>query len=191
MLEAVPDEPEPDEDAAAVVHALALERHDEPDLAAELMEQVERWQRLADELREERDAVQHHLAARDRSLAAAYAQIEEAAERLAASERARTEAEETAAELGEMRHLLEVERGHREQVEDAADALRAELEASESRCGWPARSSRRPGASRSRSSRPSTSSSSAPARATRSSRPTARRPSRGRGSSSTSATTSC
>ena len=119
------------EQQGAVVHALPLERHDEPDLAAELMEQVERWQRLADELREERDAVQHHLAARDRSLAAAYAQIEEAAERLAASERARTEAEETAAELGEIRHLLEVERGHREQVEDAAAALRAELEASD------------------------------------------------------------
>ena len=188
VLEVVPDEPEPVDGAA--VHALALERHDEPDLAAELMDQVERWQRLADELREERDAVQHHLAARDRSLAAAYAQIEEAAERLAASERARTEAEETAAELGEIRHLLEVERGQ-EHVEEAANALRAELEASDVALRWPARSSRRPGASRSRCSRPSTSSSSAPARATRSSRPTARRPSRGRGSSSTSVTTLC
>lgn len=129
VLEAVPDQTGPDEPQGAVVHALPLERDNEPDLAAELMEQVERWQHLADELREERDAVQHHLAARDRSLAAAYAQIEEAAERLAASERARTEAVETAAELGEIRHLLDVERGHREQVEDAATALRAELEA--------------------------------------------------------------
>jgi DNA repair exonuclease SbcCD ATPase subunit len=129
VLEAVPDDPEPEEGAA--VHALHLERNDEADLAAELMEQVERWQRLADELREERDAVQHHLASRDRSLAAAYAQIEAAAERLAASERARTEAEETAAELGETRHLLEVERTQREQVEDAATALHAELEASD------------------------------------------------------------
>ena len=72
--------------------------------------------------------MQHHLAARDRSLAAAYAQIEEAAERFAASERARTEAEETAAELEEIRHLLEVERGHKEHVEESANALRAELE---------------------------------------------------------------
>ena len=129
VLEVVPDEPEPVD--GATVHALALERQHEPDLASELMEQVERWQRLSDELREERDAVQHHLAARDRSLAAAYAQIEEAAERLAASEGSRTDAEETAAELGEIRHLLEVERGHREHLEDAANALRAELETSD------------------------------------------------------------
>jgi len=131
VLEAVPEQPEPDAQQGAVVHALPVERDDEPDLAAELMEQVERWQRLADELREERDAVQHHLAARDRSLAAAYAQIEDAAERLVASERARIDAEEAAAELGEIHQLLEVERGHREQVEATADALRAELETSD------------------------------------------------------------
>jgi hypothetical protein len=96
VLAAVPDAAE-----GAVVHALPVERDDEPDLAAELMAQVERWQRLADELREERDAVRHVLAARDRSLAAAYAQIEEAAERFAASEQTRIEAEERLTELEE------------------------------------------------------------------------------------------
>lgn len=131
VLEAVPEETAPEEHEGAVVHALHVERHDEPDLAAELMDQVERWQRLADQLREERDAVQHHLAARDRSLAAAYAQIEEAAERLAASERARAEAEEVAPELGEVRRLLEVERERREDVEAAVARHRAALEASD------------------------------------------------------------
>ena len=132
VLEAVPDEPEPEEaEEGAVVHELPVERHDEPDLAAELMEQVERWQRLADELREERDAVRHVLATRDRALAAASAQIEEAAERFAASERARTDAEEIAAELGEVRDLLDAERAQREQIEEEAAALRTDLVASE------------------------------------------------------------
>ena len=51
MLEAVPD---PDETEAPEPH----------DLAAELLQQVTRWQRLADELREERDALRQLLAAR-------------------------------------------------------------------------------------------------------------------------------
>ena len=78
VLEAVPDEPEPEEpEQGAVIHELPVERHHRPDLAAELLEQLERWQTLADDLRGERDAVRSHLEARDRELTAAQARIDE------------------------------------------------------------------------------------------------------------------
>jgi hypothetical protein len=132
VLEAVPDQPEQEEpEELAVVHALPIERDDEPNPAAELAAQAEHWERIADELREERDSVRHVLAARDRALAEAYAQIEEAAERLVASERARTDAEDTTAELEELRGRLDAERAQREQAEDEAAALRTDLVASE------------------------------------------------------------
>ena len=93
VLEAVPDEPEPEEpeeapevQEGAVVHELPVGRHDEPDLTAELLEQAERWQRLADELREERDAVRDALAASERARV-------EADLRLAALEELRREPE--------------------------------------------------------------------------------------------------
>lgn len=125
VLEVVPDEPEqadPEPAEIAVVHALPVERDDEPDPVAELVAQAEHWERVADELRDERDAVQHVLAARDRALAEAYAQIEEAAERLVASEHARTDAEEATTELEELRSRLD-------QLEQERDAARHDLAA--------------------------------------------------------------
>jgi hypothetical protein len=79
---------------------------------------------VAEELREELDSVRHVLAARDRALAEAYAQIEEAAERLVASERARTDAEERTAELEDLR-------GRLVQLEQERDAVRRDLAARE------------------------------------------------------------
>jgi hypothetical protein len=72
VLEAVPDVPEEPEEPEvaeeiAVVHELHAERHDDPDLTAELLQQAERWQRVADDLREERDAVRDALAASERA----------------------------------------------------------------------------------------------------------------------------
>ena len=127
VLEIVPDAPEQEEPEPveiAVVHALPVERDDEPDPAAQLAAQTEPWERIAEELREELDSIRHVLAARDRALAEAYAQIEEAAERLVVSERARTDAEEAAAELEELRGLLV-------QLEQERDAVRHDLAARE------------------------------------------------------------
>jgi hypothetical protein len=128
VLEVVPDEPEqtePEPEEIAVVHTLPIVREDDgPDPAAELAAQAEDWERVAEELREERDSVRHVLAARDRALTEAYAEIEEAAERLVASERARTDAEKAAAELEELRGLLV-------QLEQERDAVRHDLAARE------------------------------------------------------------
>jgi hypothetical protein len=85
-----------------VVPPLPVEPDEQPDLAAELAAQVEHWQRVADELREERDALRDDLARRD-------------------------EPDDHEAELAALRLRLDVERAQREQAEDEAASLRAEL----------------------------------------------------------------
>ncbi|MGE5689581.1 MAG: hypothetical protein ACM33B_03395, partial [Pseudomonadota bacterium] len=117
VLEAVPEapapapdtEPEPDPVVRPLHPLVAVtEAPAPPELVQELLEQVERWEQLAERLREERDELQERLAARVAALSA----LEEERERRAQAEEVldevRAQLEATRADL-EAAHTLEPE----------------------------------------------------------------------------------
>jgi hypothetical protein len=131
VAEAPASEPEPEPEPDPVVRPLhrlvaVSEAPAPPELVEELLEQVERWEQLAGRLREERDALQERLAARDAALAGAHEELERAAGQLAQHARADDGA---VAALEEARHALDEERARRADVERTLDELRAQLDA--------------------------------------------------------------